>query len=179
MNPYYAPIVRKIFDDYTAGKSMSAIADDLNNNGITTPQGTAFQPCSVAYVLDNVIYTGQVRGKDGVYPGEHVALVDQDKFDQAAVRRNDAQNRKHGYNYRKHTSFLSGLMVCAECGQKLDINHGAIDANGNYSKYVAMRNKKDKGCSFEPVRLDVIERQTRTISGSWCHRTTPKTTMMK
>ncbi len=52
------PIVRRIFDEYLAGKGKQAIANALNRDGIPTSEGGPWHGTSVEYVLKNEKYIG-------------------------------------------------------------------------------------------------------------------------
>ena len=62
-----AAVVRRIFADYAAGRSAKAIAQALNREGISGPQGGAWGPSTIAGnaargtgILDNELYLGRL-----------------------------------------------------------------------------------------------------------------------
>jgi site-specific DNA recombinase len=62
-----AAIVRRIFDDYIAGKSSRAIAWELNKEGVPGPQGSAWGPTTIhgnpkrgVGILNNQLYVGRL-----------------------------------------------------------------------------------------------------------------------
>lgn len=59
--PEEAVIVRRMFSLYLEGKSLQAICDDLNGAGYRTINGCLFQEASLALLIKNEIYAGDLR----------------------------------------------------------------------------------------------------------------------
>ena len=59
--PEEAVIVRRMFDLYIKGKSLQEICDDLNGAGYRTTQNCLFQESSLANLIKNEIYAGDIR----------------------------------------------------------------------------------------------------------------------
>lgn len=59
--PEEAVIVRRMFDLYIKGYSLQAICDDLNGAGYRTVNGCLFQEASLALLIKNEIYAGDLR----------------------------------------------------------------------------------------------------------------------
>ena len=81
--PEQARIVRRIYQERRRKRTLRAIADDLNRDGIPSPGGTAWHPYRVSYVVDNPKYRGAVEylfrwsGSEThvLQPGAHEAIV--------------------------------------------------------------------------------------------------------
>lgn len=58
--PEEAEIVRSIFDDYLAGRGITAIAKRLNESGYATQSGCVFHKSAVERILRNYAYTGDL-----------------------------------------------------------------------------------------------------------------------
>jgi len=56
-----APIVRRIFDENGAGRTLKAIADGLNADGVPSPKRKRWWPSNVSYLLNNQVYSGKVE----------------------------------------------------------------------------------------------------------------------
>lgn len=56
-----AAVVRRIFDERAAGRTLQAIAAGLNADGLPSKRGGSWQVSSVAYVADNPKYRGAVE----------------------------------------------------------------------------------------------------------------------
>lgn len=59
-DPREIQVVRRIFEAYAGGESLSAIASHLAAEGILSPKGSCWTPAMVSYVLQNEIYVGTV-----------------------------------------------------------------------------------------------------------------------
>lgn len=116
---YAAPYVRKMVERAIAGASMQAIAEWLNEEGVTSPQGGTWGYTTVAQVLRNPILTGRRKSsrskKTGIAKGETVLrvppIVDAATFArlQAAIapsRRGKVSNEP---------ALLAGILFCAKC----------------------------------------------------------------
>src|SRR5262249_43985272 len=86
INEAEAARVRAIFDLYLQYRSLLPVVEDLAWRGWCTKQsvtrqgrvrgGRPFTKSSLYQVLTNVTYSGQVRYKDEIHPGEQPALVE-------------------------------------------------------------------------------------------------------
>ena len=99
--PEEAEIVRSIFNDYLAGKGVTAITKRLNESGYTTQSGGVFHKSAVERILRNYAYTGNLllqtkfrenhltkvtRKNQGELPryhaaNTHEAIISQETFD--------------------------------------------------------------------------------------------------
>jgi DNA invertase Pin-like site-specific DNA recombinase len=78
-----AAVVRKIFELRAAGRTITAIADQLNAEHIASPGGKRWHATTVFGVLDNPAYAGQRRWREGaeyIAAGEHEPIIDQQLF---------------------------------------------------------------------------------------------------
>jgi site-specific DNA recombinase len=76
--------------------------------------GRRFTRNHLRQLLGNVLYTGQIRYKQEVHPGEHPALVDLELWQevQALLQR----NRQQGQVRFGQGALLGGLLHCRACG---------------------------------------------------------------
>lgn len=139
-----AKIVCRIFSETDAGKSASAIAKQLNAEGIVGPRGGKW--CSSIIhgeakrgngILRNRLYNGElvvgrtskvlhpltrkviIRPNDRstwtIEPAEHLRIVDKALFDRVQAHlANSAQERPEAYRRSKY--LLSNLGTCGVCG---------------------------------------------------------------
>lgn len=87
----YAPIVRRIFSLYLAGKGGKEIANLLNEEGITTNTGKRWSPQKIYAILRNRIYVGDIvlgmsphsseNQQKLVIPNVHEPLVTREEFE--------------------------------------------------------------------------------------------------
>jgi DNA invertase Pin-like site-specific DNA recombinase len=128
-----AKTVRLIFDRFAAGETLKGLSRELNEAGITTRQGKAWDSSTLHGILKNARYCGRstyrelvrtpegkkiyVRKDTGV-KGNWQPLISESQFDLVQSRLNDP-NRKtnRAGTERKHLG--SGLFRCGVCGGKL------------------------------------------------------------
>jgi site-specific DNA recombinase len=139
-----AEIVRRIFDEYVAGRTPRQIAHELNRDGIPPPRGTRWNASTIngspqrgTGILRNDLYAGRLvwnkvrmikdpdTGKRVSRPnpqsewqiGEvpNLAIVSRELFDAAHHRK--AKNKGVPFQQQKAPQrLLSGLLRCAACG---------------------------------------------------------------
>ena len=134
--PEEAEIVRSIFDDYLAGRGVTAIAKRLNESGYATQSGCVFHKSAVERILRNYAYTGNLllqtkfrenhltkvtRKNQGELPRYHAsdtheAIIPPETFNavQAEIRR---RKEKYAPTKPPQTSPFTGLITCAICGK--------------------------------------------------------------
>ncbi|MCC5823402.1 MAG: recombinase family protein [Phycisphaerales bacterium] len=130
VNAKEAARVRAVFEMYLRDDAgMMAVVGECARRGWTTKAWTArngkpiggrpLNKDRVYHLLTNVLYTGRIRHKDAVYPGEHEAIIDDDTFEraQAKLRLN---GRSGGSQMRNvHGALLKGLVRCGSCGSSM------------------------------------------------------------
>lgn len=118
LHEIYAPVVRKIFNDYASGISMKAIAKDLTAEGVPNANKKHnWSHPSVGNVLQNVKYKG-----DALYP----PLIDEACFEKVQIRRSKMEknlNHTKRIAVKRNQSVFNGILQCGDCGE-------------NYRKYV-------------------------------------------
>lgn len=178
INEAQAVIVRRIFKDYIAGKSGRAIAAELNNEGIPSPQGKKWGASAINGnksrkngILNNELYVGRIvynrqtftkdpeTGKRSARTNNnnswitkeapHLKIIDEETW--AAV-----QKVKKHYEHlslprrprAKHA--FSGMVKCPEC-------HGNFIAVGR-DKYGCRNNKETGVCkNGRSIKISVLE----------------------
>ena len=81
---HQAEIVRRIFAEFVAGKSQTAIAQNLNREKRPDrTQGGKWLPSTIRGILTNPAYIGKVRVNGEVFPGLHAAIIDEKAWQQA------------------------------------------------------------------------------------------------
>ena len=136
--------VRKIFEMKYKGYGYKEIAKFLNSKGIKTKKGKTWDTFPVRNILTNPIYKGELtwnRTRWVKHPitGKRVRRERPEeewikvKVPELAIVPEDLWNRvnekirKENTRSRKIKSFLSGIVVCGNCGRKM-----AIDKNSFY-----------------------------------------------
>ena len=105
-------MVKRIFDDYVNGLTLTEIASNLNKTGSKTLQGREWKAETVKRILRNEVYVGDIRfqkkisrdvitGKpdeeqiDRYQHDHHIAIIERDIWE-AAQERLQAYREKYG-----------------------------------------------------------------------------------
>ena len=80
--PLEANVVRRIFRERVAGRSLRQIANDLTRDGIPTKRGGRWQANTVKTILENIFYTGAYQCQNRVYHNDHEAVINDELFTQ-------------------------------------------------------------------------------------------------
>jgi DNA invertase Pin-like site-specific DNA recombinase len=132
-----APIVRQIFADYLAGMGTTAIAKKLNRQGIPTMHGGPWKANTVAKILKNEKYVGDlllqkyfkpdpVTKKEYLNKGElpmyyikdaHEGVIERDLFEQVQAEILKRAIRHPTKPKSEQVSHIfAGLIRCGSCG---------------------------------------------------------------
>jgi len=139
-DPETWPVIRRIYHDTAAGKSARLIAEELNAEGMSAPNGGAWGVSTINYVINNPVYEGwmtrTIGGRPRVYlnargervrcfaegaetiPGE---LAMKTRNYRAEVARRDRRNISRGERTGNGTAahLLTGFIHCAACGARM------------------------------------------------------------
>lgn len=163
IDPLTAPIVRRIFEEYAAGKSQPEIINGLNADGLRTSRGKCFMRNSLRAVLINEKYVGMYRYRDIEDPEGIPPIVDRPLF-------NKVQKMLGKRIFKKKTSegspryMLTTKLCCGECGRMMT-GESAKSKNGKYFHYYSCTGvkTKPKTCHKRRVSRDWIESEVIRI----------------
>jgi site-specific DNA recombinase len=112
--------------------------------------GGQFTLNSLRRLLTNILYTGSIRHKGQLYPGEHPAIVSPGTWErvQNLVTQHEASAR--GKSRNKHLALLSGLLYCEPCARRMVYSYAVKNAR-KYPYYVCL-NAQHKGRAACPGR---------------------------
>lgn len=134
INPETAPIVRKIYSDFLGGVPVITIARRLNELGIRTTRGNAWENRTVEYILRNPVYIGKIRWNPKrrtrrdyddpdimIVDGTHEPIISEEVFDaaQELIEKNKRKHQKHVSSVISSEYMLHGLVKCSACGRTL------------------------------------------------------------
>jgi len=169
VNDDEAARVRAIFELYLKCEALIPTVAELNRRGWTTKRwvtrkgkvqgGCPFDKNRLHHLLTNVVYVGQVRHHDQVYPGEHTAIVDEAIWQrtQAILQRN---SRTGGTLVRnKYGALLKGLLRCVPCNCSMGHTYSA-QGTKRYRYYVCLHAQKRgwQTCPTKSISAGEIER---------------------
>lgn len=117
--PHEAETIRRMFADFHAGLPLRAIARSLEDEGIRTRHGRAWNPSSVRSALVNPRYAGRAiyQGVETGQRGAWEPLVDDATFEAVQAGLKDPNRRTQTSTARKHLG--SGLYLCGVCDKPL------------------------------------------------------------
>lgn len=127
-------------------------------DGITIG-GRPFDKTTLFKTLTNVVYTGRVRYKEEIHPGEHTAIVDDSLFQrvQATLHRN---GRTGGSQVRnRYGALLKGILRCGSC--QCSMGHTYTSKGNKHYRYYVCLNAQKRGwgtCQTKSIPAGEIER---------------------
>jgi len=153
VNPVEASRVCQVFELYLELGSLLPVVTELERRGwlskTWTTRGGArrgglpFDKCRLHNLLTNVLYTGKVRHKGEVYPGEHEPIVSDDVF--ANVQQQLQRNGRNGTveHRNRHGALLRGLLYCKACNRVM--THTFTTRGSRRYRYYACANAVKRG----------------------------------
>jgi site-specific DNA recombinase len=168
VNPDEADRVRAIYDLYLKYEGLVPVLQELDVRGWHTKRwttesgnirgGKKFTKASLHGLLKNVIYTGMVNHKGGLYPGEHEAILEKATWDrvQTTLHRNGRGNG--GGTKNKYGALLRGILSCGSCGAVMV--HTYTMRRAKRYRYYVCYNSQQRGwdhCETKSVSAQGIE----------------------
>jgi site-specific DNA recombinase len=177
--PEEAEIVRMIFFDYLSGMGRNAIVKKLNALELETRRGGRWGESSVAKVLCNEKYTGDMllqktfvadhltkkkcfnHGQLPQYyvSGSHEAIIDKDTFERV---QQELKRRAEWYHPSKQTPTrypFTSVIQCGLCGQHY--RRKIANAGGKYAKPVwicpTFNTRGKAACSSKQIPEDILQ----------------------
>jgi site-specific DNA recombinase len=163
-----AKTVRHIFRRYLDLASLNLLLADLRHTGVKTKLrplsngriigGIAFTRGSLAALLRNRFYIGEVRYKGEVFPGEQSAILDRALFD-AVQSKLDRQRTNHAKTRQQSQSLLMGR-IFDERGNRMTPSYAVKNAV-RYRYYMSaalIQGQPDKAAKLNRVPASEIEK---------------------
>jgi len=148
VNDGEAARVRAIFDLYLELGSLLPVVEDLDRRGWRLKQwttrdgkiagGKPFTRARLHQLLTNITYTGQVRHRGEVYPGEHGSIIDADLWEKVQARLRDNAPGSGRSLRNKYGALLKGIVRCATCNVGMVHTYTQKDAR-LYRYYVCVK----------------------------------------
>lgn len=157
-DPRIVPIVKEIFERYADGEKPATITKDLNERGVLFKNGGIFKKTTIAHILDDRAYIGELVRHGEVVKGCATPIINRDLFEKAVIRR--AANRRAPASYRKAGVhyFLLGKLFCGECGTNMCGDAGTSKTGKCFYYYSCSKKKhKTNSCKSKAVRKENIE----------------------
>lgn len=145
VNEEEAERVRAIFDLFEENGSMAITLAEIERRGWKLKswkrrtgnfrEGGPFTRLALRRLLGNVLYTGAVRHKGQVYPGQHAAILARGVWERAQERMARDEELPHGRMRNKHQALLQGLLHCECCAAPMVYSY-AVKNERQYPYYV-------------------------------------------
>jgi len=168
VNSDEAERIREMFRLYLEGTPVLEIVQRFDKLGWRNKQwttqdgklygGSPLRRCHIYKLMGNVLYTGQVKVGEEIFPGEHEAIIDQQTFD-LAQKRLEQNAWTPGNSHRvKFEALLRGLIYCSCCGSGMYSTYSA-NKERRYRYYVCYRSqqKLEGYCTSRAVSAPSVE----------------------
>jgi len=153
-HPVEAPVLTDIFRLYTTNRAGTrAIAATLNQRGVPNRTGRPWSGYTIARILANRAYLGEINYRDLTVPGAHPPLADQARFDEAQrimTARGEACSQRAASTSDYH---LTGLINCPNCGRRY-VGTSATGRNRSYRYYTCFSRSRYGPTGCTSARLD-------------------------
>ena len=123
IDPTEADVVRGMYAEYLQRRSVTAVMQELNRQGIPTKrhaaatgrtyEGGRWYKAYVRKILVNPLYLGQVQYRGTRYPGQHEAVIDAATWAQV---QGIIGKEARPVRAPRQTALLKGLIRCGHCG---------------------------------------------------------------
>ena len=163
IDPATAPMVRRIFKEYTEGVPMQKICDSLNNAGQKTVRGNRFTVNSLRNILVNRAYIGEYKFGKILIPGGMPRLIDDEMFQKAQSRLEANKRGGKGAIKKLHPEieiedyWLSGKLYCGLCGGSMQGVSGT-SKTGTLYYYYSCLNYRKHACKLKYQRKELMEK---------------------
>lgn len=178
--PEEAAIVQRIFDEYTNGKGVTAIAFGLNGEGLLFRKGKPWQTTTIAHMLQNETYIGKLvygklsrnkkRNRDSFWVRNEEPLViadnslippilDKDLFKRVQTTREGRNPHKSGVAARALSSphLLTGLLKCRNCGHSFVGDNFKGNDSFAYYKCLGVKAKGSGFCGCGAIQQGTLD----------------------
>jgi len=171
--------VHEIFATSAACTGLAAAQREVNAHGLGTKDWISksgkhhrtqpFTQSTLGALLRNILYIGQICHKGAAYPGEQPAIVERALWER--VRQQLKLDRPPEVRHRKVDALLSGLLYCAQCGERMRSKYSSRQGR-RHLYYVCRSKKANPKCKQKPVASMDIEpslmEQLEPILGPHC-----------
>ena len=156
IDPETAPTVKKVFDLYSKGQTITQIIRTLNANGLRTLRGRPFTNNSLRTMLKNEKYIGIYTYKDEIrIEGAIPPIVEKETFYkvQELLRYNQ---KAAAHKNSKAEYLLTEKLFCGKCGQMM-VGVSGTSKTGTRHHYYCCTQQRKKLCDKKPVRQAWVE----------------------
>jgi site-specific DNA recombinase len=136
-----APVVRRIFDLYTAGRLGSvSIARQIAAEGVPS-RGRGWLPAKVLTILANEAYVGRVHWREQTFDGRHKPFIDRETFARAGALLKQRGEDCARWVGERSDFLLTGVINCGRCHPAY-VGMSARGNGGTYHYYACSGRQK-------------------------------------
>lgn len=166
VDPDESRTVKYIFAQYcNCHKEPTAIARQLNDMGVRTKRGGAFEKRNITYILRNSFYIGDLEWNGIKSKGTHETFISEELFQKAQTIYEDTFRPKKRRSVSSCRHWLSGLVKCSVCGASLSYNKCKYPFFQCW-KYSKGYHKETSGISEKDLVNGVLEYFEKILNGA-------------
>lgn len=156
-DPATAPIAKEILERFASGDKPAQIVKDLNTRGVRFAKGRPFQLSSIAKIIENPVYMGNLIYAGQLVEGCATPIITPETFELAAARH--AANRRAPAASRLPDAhfYLLGKFFCGECGSGMTGDAGTSRTGEMHRYYICRNHKKHHSCKSRRYRKGEME----------------------
>jgi len=172
INKEQAAVIKRIYQLYSNGKSMSYISDLLNGEKVPlhSMKSKAWRPSSIRNIIVNPTYIGTQYVNHHVHISQLMDKMPKDaikikvpRIVSSAVWQSADDHRKHHKHLqpqKKEPSLLQGLIMCGVCGYAFMVQGiSTRKAYGCRGRLKANHPDGSPKCTVPPIEADWLERE--------------------
>ena len=158
-----APIVRRIFREYTEGVPMQKICNSLNESGVTTNRGNKFTVNSLHRILANRAYIGEYKFGEVLIADGIPRIIEDEVFQKAQAKIEANRRGGKGAIKKLHPEiaiedyWLTGKICCGLCGGTMQGVSGTSKRGALYYYYSCINYRKHT-CKLKYQRKELMEK---------------------
>lgn len=158
LDPIQAPIVKKMFENYLNGMSVTKIWKTLNEEG-HIGKDVKWSYRTVSAVLQNPIYAGYTKYKGQLFEGIHEEIISKEMYEKVKLeleeRRKKVYSETNNHQPFQTKYMLSGMVRCKNCNSMLAIRLNSKRKDGTRSIYYKCLGQiKYKKQKTNPIRTN-------------------------
>ena len=161
-NPDESELVRRIFQRFIDTQSPKLISAELKRDGHRTRQGKEWDTSHIYRMLNNHTYIGEVKYKEHLCTGEHIAIIEQSAWDR--TREILRANNPLANTDRKSITIapLKGILRCGHCNSAMSPTFTRKDGK-KYHYYICIKDSKraESTCPVKQIAAGEIENMVK------------------
>lgn len=148
-----AEVVRYVFENFTIGRTMKEIQQDLLDKGVLC-KGRPFAKSTLYRLIGNEKYAGIYNYNGETFTNIYPAIIPQEMFNVAKMK---LDSNKYGGHNVKVVYLLKNKLKCGYCEHTINSETGTA-RNGEVFRYYKCTGRREGLCEQMPIRKEVLEK---------------------